>query len=128
MNDRELLEAAARAIGLPPDGMEGGEGGPMSKGGLVWSGAGECIDWNPLVDDGDALRLAVKCRLNIGFGNERVHGNTWENVEAFAEPDSDGRSFCPSEEIKHDPMAAVRRVIVRAAAELSRSSATGEKG
>lgn len=52
---RQLLELAAKAAGLPPEGFEGG---PMSKGGLVWSCDGECIDWNPLTDDGDAFRLA----------------------------------------------------------------------
>ena len=56
MNDRELLEAAAKA----------------AENGAVWYAVlGMGIDgggpfptlWNPLEDDGDALRLAV--RLNI---------------------------------------------------------------
>lgn len=50
MSDRELLELAAKAIGkVYVD--------PMS-----WDdGAG----WDPLTDDGDALRLAVKCNLTL---------------------------------------------------------------
>jgi hypothetical protein len=66
VTDRKLLKAAAKAAGMipPPAGMEEGGAGPMSKGGLVFSGNGECIDWNPLTDDGDALRLAVKLHLH----------------------------------------------------------------
>jgi hypothetical protein len=111
MDDKALLEAAARAAG---DAFEWG---------LDWHDKGAPLvdgrDWYPLDDDGDALRLAVKLKLNIGFGSERLQGSHWDHVEAFAEPDEDGRSFCPSEEMGGNPYAAVRRVIVRAAAALS---------
>lgn len=64
--------------------------------------------WNPLTDDGDAMRLAVK--LNI----------TWEAYFRFIDdvPVID----CQGEvELQgSDPCAATRRAIVRAAAEIGR--------
>jgi len=101
MSDRALLEAAAKAAGYTinaahqaaRDAVGGGRGG-------LW------IDdvstgWNPLADDGDALRLAVKLKLNLEFFSQGVH------VMALgAQPYSD------------DPYAATRRAIVRAAASI----------
>lgn len=50
MSDKELLELAARAAGLTSVG---------------WAGL-----WNPLEEDGDALWLAVKLRLDIHFEDQ----------------------------------------------------------
>jgi hypothetical protein len=49
VSDWELLEAAGRAVGIVWDSDS-----------EVWIGEGVRFDWNPLVYDGDALRLAVK--------------------------------------------------------------------
>ncbi len=94
--DRELEGLAAKAAGL-------------------WDHANNCIDipWGPLTSDGDALRLAVKLRIDI----------EWQNVGALPTPEveayrrsSDGEGyFCASE-----PEADYRRAIVRAAAEIGR--------
>jgi hypothetical protein len=53
--DRELLELAAKASGEWPESWHNSEAyftGVLSR-------------WNPLEDDGDALRLAVKMRMEI---------------------------------------------------------------
>lgn len=55
--DITLLELAAKAAGLMfkiGDGMNAGRPGFTPKASTYWQG------WNPLTDDGDALRLAVK--------------------------------------------------------------------
>lgn len=106
--DRELLELAARAAGyIPtPDGMEAGEGGPMSKGGLVFAGNGECIDWNPLTDDGDALRLAVKLHMEIVVR------------AAYVSVTGDYGPLTEMYSTENPKEAATRRAIVRAAAEI----------
>ena len=52
MTDRELLEAAAKAAGI--DYYARAQSGGM----LTDNG-----EWNPLTDDGDALRLAVRLRM-----------------------------------------------------------------
>lgn len=64
MTDRELLELAARAAGyLETASIQDGYGfialAVMDEDG-DWTGK----EWNPLNDDGDALRLAVACGIN----------------------------------------------------------------
>ena len=53
MSDRELLESAAKAAGQE-----------RSAAGDLWSNARGML-WNPLTDDGDALRLAVALQMDI---------------------------------------------------------------
>ncbi len=86
-------------------------------GGLAFCGGGEYIAWDPLTDDGDALRLAVK--LHIGtdcYVDEKLdeYACAWINhrdVSVFR------RAYEP---YGTDPLAATRRAIVRAAAEIGR--------
>ena len=68
--------------------------------------------WNPLTDDGDALRLAVKLKLRV-LPQEKccyVESNP-ETLLALA-------SVSALEMNSNDPYAATRRAIVRAAAEI----------
>ena len=58
-------------------------------------------EWNPLTDDGDALRLAVKLDMIIDVRGNHSAVAVWPDV---VEP------------IDKDPYAATRRAIVRAAA------------
>ena len=109
MTDRELLELAARAAGIGLFDDEHGE---------TWrvyytdpnNGLKRYTRWNPLTDNGDALRLVVKCNLNVCVG--------YGSVSACLQDDG---SFHRIEEIKDDPYAATRRAIVRAATEIGRS-------
>jgi hypothetical protein len=115
MTDRELLELAAKAAGHGdvwsldehPDVTYIG---PRYDGGTV-----RYRVWNPLTDDGDALRLAVKLRINIEHAEKlgrKSHGvNCWPV----------GRGDCGHmENDLRDYGAATRRAIVRAAAEIGR--------
>ena len=63
MTDRELLEMAAKAVGIKTSAWHKIEH-PKNSG--IY-GAFYCYDsyWNPLTDDGDALRLAVKLGISI---------------------------------------------------------------
>jgi hypothetical protein len=72
--------------------------------------------WNPLTDDGDALRLATK--LNLHLGLEVAVSNAW--------PAGILSMFC-SETRSGDPDAATRRAIVRAAAEIGRAEAASNE-
>ena len=94
MTDRELLEMAAKAAGYEVDSdcdrldVRDNSGAPKI--------------WNPLADDGDALRLAVK----LGLFNDE---------DFFAELKAIWMYSCT------DYYAATRRAIVCAAAEIGRA-------
>lgn len=107
MNDRERLEYAAKAAGYD----------------YQWDDEILCVfqngfwnDWNPLTDDGDALRLAVKCNINIEF--MFTLGGKWHGVNCWPY----GKGDCAGVEINTDDKSdATRRAIVRAAAEIGKA-------
>lgn len=118
--DRELLEAAARAAGIYwQDWTETrylGADGQLEPGLREWP-----YDWNPLTDDGDALRLAV--RLGIDIQLFAVGGTARRPGDPFVRANVDrlGRSF--AQQIVDDPAAATRRAITRAAAAIGATTA-----
>jgi hypothetical protein len=94
-SDRELLELAAKAAGeshLVPYKAE-------------WLEDDEA--WNPLTDDGDALRLAVKLRITPHIDGNLTDAESQQGFSAEAHFD--------------DPYVATRRAIVRAAAEIGKA-------
>ena len=105
MSDKELLELAAKAAGYScrirttKIGIE-----KFYINGHVW---------NPLTDDGDALRLAVKLHINIEILNVdtliRANIYLWGRGHGYFQ-----------ERYTTDPYAATRRAIVRAAAEIGK--------
>jgi hypothetical protein len=105
MNDRELLELAAKAAGYEAWDW-------LGKDGLlnVYDANGRHDCWNPLTDDGDAFRLAVKLKLIVDIGHDYADAkdpeHTPEQIVAM--------------EYFGDPDAATRRAIVRVAAEIGR--------
>jgi hypothetical protein len=103
MTDRELLELAAKAAGYVPQGMEQG---------LMYL-FGVQNGWNPLIDDGDALRLANKLGLILVVSRPNI-----KHRSTIARRENEGRGI----EIMHgqDPDSATRRAIVRAAADIGR--------
>lgn len=108
MNDRELLELAAKAAGI--------EIVPCPCHYEQWpfkyaEGQGKRGHWNPLTDDGDALRLGVALRIKHERHPIHPFVAAWapEIPARFEEPEGD------------DPCAATRRAIVRAAAEIGRA-------
>lgn len=96
--DRELLELAAKAAGYS---LCVRNDGAVSVDMLS--------EWNPLTDDGDALRLAVKLHMTVRC----YMGNTCAQIGVPGKPNA------YVDEIDRDaPLAATRRAIVRAAAEI----------
>jgi hypothetical protein len=119
MTDRELLEAAAKAAGIIGE-YEAWDGSGFTDGIRRFLSGVRCSRlWNPLTDDGDALRLAIKLKLNTFF-------EEWDGVEYVSSVQR--TSFQGREEvIDDDDGAATRRAIVRAAAAMSASPKTGSK-
>lgn len=99
MNDRELLELAAKAAGydLYATWSEFGH----FEGFRIGSINGDA--WNAITDDGDALRLLVALREDLALDAASMLG--CGNFAAW----------------KADPNAATRRAIVRAAAEIGKA-------
>lgn len=107
MNDRELLEMAAKTAGIPSR-LVGAQPG------LYWcEETKSCMyQWNPLADDGDALRLAVKLHMSVDIDEHET--------STYAYAGKSPRVYAM--EIWHSsPTVATRRAIVRAAAELGRN-------
>ena len=109
-SDKKLLILAAKAAGIelsygkvPYTSFDG-----LAKG---WK------DWNPLSDDGDALRLAVRLGLWVDV---RQAGMSDEPVAVVGYSKYDTKKQV--REYDHeDHYAATRRAIVRAAAEIGRT-------
>lgn len=105
MTDRELLELAAKANGFQ---VRGWVGDRLVFFNPITHSAEET--WNPLNDDGDALRLAAGLLMSIEIYGDEDH---------FFEVDCGGGS--ESFYDKWEAPAAFRRAIVRAAAEIGRA-------
>lgn len=114
MDDRTLLEKAAKAMGL-----SNAEWGWADSTGRRWdtdvlhyrNDKGIRCAFVPLTDDGDALRLAVKLGmwLYIGAGSGSSTDAQLPDISKLEPHDC-------------DPYAATRRAIVRAAAELGKDA------
>lgn len=107
--DRELLEMAAKAAGLTH--IDYTNTGYDGRYGLVTT---DCYgrhgpEFDPLNDDGDALRLAVKLQLGISIPPV-IDGRV--DVVTFYGPIISIIEYPKN----HDRQAATRRAIVRAAA------------
>lgn len=109
-SDRELLELAAKAAEYDIEWWPGWPGGGSYMKTVVPAPADPILSthlaWNPLTDDGDALRLAVKLKIDLKLYDDHV-------VAWF-----DG-GYIGTDKILYgdDPQAATRRAIVCAAAE-----------
>lgn len=103
--DKRLLEMAAKAAGYRLTWKTGYCKGGEFRGAFI---DGQDEAWNPLADDGDALRLAVRLRIMVDPDGESY-------AVATAAPKGRGE-FTASEKHRNDPYAATRRAIVRAAA------------
>ena len=106
MSDRELLELAATAAGFN-DAEWAAEKAAICT---VQAGKGFRPFWNPLNDDGDALRLAVKLKLKV-YQAEFVAIVSLRMSQSY---------ISENYEDNGDHYAATRRAIVRAAAEIGR--------
>ena len=114
MKDKELLELAAKAAGIEIHHWTNGRNQDgLHECPVLNDGINEPIKlFDPLTDDGDALRLAVKLRLfpinlaSIDLGEDLI--------------EIDCKDGSVLEPLGSDHYAAIRRAIVRAAAEIGK--------
>jgi hypothetical protein len=109
--DTELLELAAKAAGIAL--LRCRLHDPACRDFLLVERASDdnAIGWNPLTDDGDAMRLAVR----MGIALDRTSNRCWTFVAGMAI-----QGVC-EEFYGDDSYAATRRAIVRAAAEIGKA-------
>lgn len=115
MTDKELLELAAKAAGATwiDSNFDYDDFGRL----MLDFGNG-CQEWNPLTDDGDALRLAIK----LGIVPQSKCSDEYDRLYAASYVYNDLGIEIASvrEPYIDDPYAATRRAIVRAAAEIGK--------
>jgi len=116
MNDKELLEFAAKAAGYVSHGYGELCGGSPS---LYLQEADFTGIWSPLTDDGDALRLAVKLGMDVCVYTKPESDHATHAI-CFLN-DYDSTIADEMESHGDDPYAATRRAITRAAAEIGRA-------
>ena len=109
MSDKELLELAAKAVGMHVKANRVDADDKFTHLVVGQKFKPEKIDWNPLEDDGDALRLAVKLKMSVTVFDDAVG--------IGINPDFGYREY----DISHDQNTSTRRAIVRAAAEIGKS-------
>lgn len=121
MTDRELLELAAKAAGIKCRWWKVKQwkerDSPHGKckyciGSKSIFGTHHSKEWNPLSDDGDALRLSVKAQIEYAYGtvNDQIVCVMNFVTDTTYVEDCGG-----------DVCATVRRAIVLAAAEIGRA-------
>ncbi|MGU1427483.1 hypothetical protein ACSEVS_27735 [Pseudomonas aeruginosa] len=119
MNDRELLELAARAAGIKARWFKVNQwrrldGCRLHIGQKNVFGTHHRKPWSPLTDDGDALRLAVKLRFEV-----QCYPGMASVIYDDGSPD--GAYLQQNPEKGQSDEQATRRAIVRAAAEIGKS-------
>lgn len=101
MTDREMLELAAKAAGIyywiDGDAIITHGEAPVSS-----------IEWNPLHDDGDALRLAVMLDISLNLCSPAKSVMTSDGFNGVLREEGSG-------------IQSVRRAVVRAAAEIGKA-------
>ena len=100
MTDQELLELAAKAADITYHKYDGEFWIPKD--------AELQRQWDPLANDGDALRLAVKLGLIVQCNTNSANCGKWFPLTRITETNP------------NDLASATRRAIVRAAAEIGR--------
>lgn len=114
MTDRELLELAAKAAGITD---------------ATWNERLACVEtlslpgfdcyWNPLKDDGHALRLAAKLNIDLEFTDSFCFA-IWYDMDK-SETHKVKVSYSEYLESEGGKYPATRRAITRAAAEIGRA-------
>jgi len=118
--DRELLEFAAKPNWA---GTEVGFHFSESEGAILFidadnqdhNGCDVELVWNPLDDDGDALRLAANLHIDVEQNLCHITARYWISDEGGLV------SKCVSVDVQGDRISATRIAIVRAAADIGRA-------
>ena len=109
MTDKELIELAAKAAGLHVK--------VSSNSGRGLKVHGNCNWWNPLTDDGDALRLAVTLLIDVSHAEVGMKSFVYARAVFNDEIHIGLSEIFDDESERHE---RVRRAITRAAAHIGK--------
>lgn len=115
-DNRELLELAAKAVGVAMVFDDEGGPGYWSE----WRGLPQWEYWNPLSDDGDALRLAARLASNTRGTTFSISLSVMHDGRGFSSAEFHARDGRSNNVTGDDLSKATRLAIVRAAAEIGR--------
>lgn len=104
-SQRELMELAAKAVGY--EYRISDLGNFQVRGSDMWA------SWNPRINDGDSLRLAIALRLDIGFDDDCQ--------EVYVRQANDHFADAVTEPYGSDVASATRLAVLRMAAEIGQS-------
>jgi hypothetical protein len=122
VTDQELIELAAKEVGIKGEWVRDTAfiqarysfNVPYDNHGMMTS-----IEWNPLREDSDAMRLAINLGMNLMMLPASLK-NGFCTVGVGFSNESGSPRITISENYNLGPYKAVRRAIVRAAAEIGR--------
>jgi len=109
--DRELLELAAKAADI--------DYWRMTLSGAALNDE-ETLRWNPLIDDRDAFRLAVKLHISVRFCWDGCDDQYDTVIAEKSRIHADEQIGFDMKATQFDEPAATRRAIVRAAAAIAK--------
>lgn len=119
MDDLKLQLLAAKAAGLEVRRGKGHQSDMLFRQVEDSRGIVTGVEWSPLKDDGDALRLASHLRLKVLPGKHKGDGCTVESQQP-------GIAGCTA--FRDDPAEQMRIAIVRVAAETGAAMASVAPG
>lgn len=108
MDDRELLELAAKAARISHDGA-----GYVSEKYLP-------MNWDPFADDGDAFRLAAGLGMVVDMRYKNGGMRAFNEITYWIGEDGSGKSIAFGEHAQDETRIVCRRAIVCAAAEIGK--------
>jgi hypothetical protein len=116
--DRELLVLAAKAADVKyTDALPNWD---SDWDVLAWDVLADAL-WNPLNDDGDALRLAFRLGMMVDLRYKDGNSRAYNEVTYWPDGAIAGQTIQLEKHKQGDSPSALRRAIVRAAAEIGRS-------
>lgn len=107
MNDERLLRLAAKAAGIEVEFLLHADGSQTSVAKYKAFDVDGCL-WNPLINDGDAFKLAIDLGMQVNVEGEGESEAVWAD---------DTMVWVNSEHVQGDRRKAARTAIVSVAAQ-----------
>jgi len=124
MNDRELLEMAAKAAGIAGEWTDCYDGDYYSEyngmcGLIVDKPNANTVVWNPWIDDGDCARMEAVLNINVKWFDAMKCANAWVEDSCLHPDEATAYENYPDH--AGNKQAARRMASLRVAAEIGKA-------